>query len=437
MKRFLCLLVGAMFAFHLEADVVASLEQFNEAEDQPSMLRHAVTFFNELQGYDFFDYSSDFDRTTPVDTLREQVWYWAAEYFYDRQDYESSEQYGRKALPLFRMGNDRSGEADCLNILAIANVRLSDYEEALDFAQQCYKLDEQSGDMDRVASSLNTLAAIYMSAYQPEGAEQFILRGIEMAKVASNDSRRAVLLGMASEVYHALLDGCDGGVLGEDTALEIVDQDVLPLLDGAADDLGQRSLGLTRCDALVGLARGYEIVGLDEQQVFPFERERQGGEYVSDACGQHGTTADKEGAVGSEGSEQFFHLCLRQPQMELRVEHLHHGGGIAASASKTSPRGNVLLETYGKRRNGKSLVAQQVHNLHHQVVVGGSGYGNSLHGKVVFTVRTYLQCVADRNGVKYGFEVVVPVGTTFGDVEPEVYFGASCRFHTAKLLKNE
>ena len=206
MKRFLCLLVGAMFAFHLEADVVASLEQFNEAEDQPSMLRHAVTFFNELQGYDFFDYSSDFDSTTPVDTLREQVWYWAAEYFYDRQDYESSEQYGRKALPLFRMGNDRSGEADCLNILAITNVRLSDFEEALDFAQQCYKLDEQSGDMDRVASSLNTLAAIYMSAYQPEGAEQFILRGIEMAKVASNDSRRAVLLGMASEVYHALGD---------------------------------------------------------------------------------------------------------------------------------------------------------------------------------------------------------------------------------------
>jgi AraC-like DNA-binding protein len=195
-----------MFAFHLEADVVASLEQFNEAEDQPSMLRHAVTFFNELQGYDFFDYSSDFDRTTPVDTLREQVWYWAAEYFYDRQDYESSEQYGRKALPLFRMGNDRSGEADCLNILAITNVRLSDFEEALDFAQQSYKLDEQSGDMDRVASSLNTLAAIYMSAYQPEGAEQFILRGIEMAKVASNDSRRAVLLGMASEVYHALGD---------------------------------------------------------------------------------------------------------------------------------------------------------------------------------------------------------------------------------------
>lgn len=206
MKRFLCLLVGAMLAFHLEADVVASLEQFNEAEDQPSMLRHAVAFFNELQEYDFFDYSSDFDSTTPVDTLREQVWYWAAEYFYDRQDYESSEQYGRKALPLFRMGNDRSGEADCLNILAIANVRLSDYEEALDFAQQCYKLDEQSGDMDRAASSLNTLAAIYMSAYQPEGAEQFILRGIEMAKEAGNDSRRAVLLGMASEVYHALGD---------------------------------------------------------------------------------------------------------------------------------------------------------------------------------------------------------------------------------------
>lgn len=204
MKRFLCLLGGIMLVLHLKADVVASLEQFNEAEDQPSLFRHAVDFFDELQGNGFLEFSLIFDETTPVDTLREQVWYWAAEYFYDRQDYERSEQYGRKALPLFRMGNDRSSEADCLNILAIANVRLSDYEEALDFAQQCYKLDEQSGDLDRVASSLNTLAAIYMNAYQPEGAEQFILRGIEMAKEAGNDSRHAVLLGMASEVYHAL-----------------------------------------------------------------------------------------------------------------------------------------------------------------------------------------------------------------------------------------
>lgn len=68
----------------------------------------------------------------------------------------------------------------------------------------CYKLDEQTGDPDLMSSSLNTLAGIYIGANQPQEAEKYILKGIELSQKADNPARQAVLLGMASEVYHAM-----------------------------------------------------------------------------------------------------------------------------------------------------------------------------------------------------------------------------------------
>ena len=52
--------------------------------------------------------------------------------------------------------------------------------------------------------SLSNLAGLYMSAGQPKEAEQYVLRGLEMARQSGLDHRMAVVQGMASEVYHAL-----------------------------------------------------------------------------------------------------------------------------------------------------------------------------------------------------------------------------------------
>ena len=79
-------------------------------------------------------------------------------------------------------GEQLLGQADCLNLLAIINIRLSDYQEAARYAKDCYALDEKTGDPDIMSSSLNTLAAIYMGANQPKEAEQYVLKGIEKAR---------------------------------------------------------------------------------------------------------------------------------------------------------------------------------------------------------------------------------------------------------------
>ena len=123
-----------------------------------------------------------------------------ADSLYAVQQYQQALATAKKALPHCK-GTDI--EADCLNLLAIINIRLSDYEEAAKYAKACYALDEKTGDPDVMSSSLNTLAAIYMGANQEDEAEKYVLKGIEMADKANNPNRMAILQAMASEVYHA------------------------------------------------------------------------------------------------------------------------------------------------------------------------------------------------------------------------------------------
>lgn len=141
-----------------------------------------------------------FDASNPRDSINQQVWYWASEYFYAHQAYPQALKYGLQALPLC---NNDIDKANYLSLISLIYFRQSNYEQAANYAKQCYKLDEKSGDPDIMSSSLNTLAGIYIGANQPKEAEQYILKGIALAKQAKNSARMAVLLGMASEAYHA------------------------------------------------------------------------------------------------------------------------------------------------------------------------------------------------------------------------------------------
>ena len=178
------------------------VEQFDSS---PSLLS-ARAFLQELHRQGFIEQPIHFTATTPIDTLRQQVWYWAAEYFYDRQDYGRAASYGQKALPLCQVGGNRQVEGDCLNILALTYVRKGEFEQAARYAKLCNQLDLKQGDADNIASSFNTLAGIYMSLRQPKEAEKYILKAIGYCQKADNPVRMAVLQGMASEVYHHLGD---------------------------------------------------------------------------------------------------------------------------------------------------------------------------------------------------------------------------------------
>lgn len=178
------------------------VEKALEAFDKQANAETAKQFFHELLKAEFVDEMEDFCSSTPIDSLRQQVWYWAGEWMYDQQQYEQAEAYALKALPLCHVGNDF--KADCLNLLGLIYVRMGDVKNAANYAKQCLEIDMKSGDDDRISSSMNTVAGIYMAGFQAKEAEHYILGALEHAEKADNPARKAVLLGMASEVYHSL-----------------------------------------------------------------------------------------------------------------------------------------------------------------------------------------------------------------------------------------
>lgn len=181
-------------------DILKLLNQF----DNDSEVVVANQFFDELLKDEFIDENVSFAEGTSVDSLQQQVWYWAAEWYYDQQQYVQAEQYALKALPKYHPSNPE--KADCLNTLGCIYVRMGNMKQAVHYAKQSVEMEMLGGDDDRISSSLNTLAGIYMAANQAEEAESIILQALEHANRVDNPERKAVILGMASEIYHTLGD---------------------------------------------------------------------------------------------------------------------------------------------------------------------------------------------------------------------------------------
>lgn len=181
-------------------NVSGQLSVFN----QHPTVTNANSFFSLLSQEEFLDAPIVMPVTASTDTLQAAVWYWASEWYYDVQDFRLAAQYGEQALPLCNKVGDKTMEADCASLLGLIYVRLGEFDKAAVYAKRCNELDLESGDANNIASSYNTLAGIYMSMRQTDEAERYILKAIEYVEQTDNMPRKAVIYGMASEVYQNL-----------------------------------------------------------------------------------------------------------------------------------------------------------------------------------------------------------------------------------------
>ena len=96
------LLVGASSPIWARpaADVDSLLTVF---EEKPAAAV-ANQFFDQLYSEQLTDERLHFPANTHPDTLRQQVFYWAAEYCYAQQHYDRAIGYGQRSLPLCRAG---------------------------------------------------------------------------------------------------------------------------------------------------------------------------------------------------------------------------------------------------------------------------------------------------------------------------------------------
>ena len=221
--------------------------------DKHPVAATANAFFDALLQQEFIDEKTTFPASATADSLRQQVWFWAAEWLYDQGKYKEAEQYALDALKKYHPSNPE--RADCLNTLGCIYVRLSDFKQAANYSRQSVEVDLKGGDHDRISSSMNTLAGILMAGYQAKEAEPVILQALEHADKVDNPGRKAILLGMASEIDHTLGDDSKALPYAEE-AIKIEEQlGRKPKLTIRLSQKGSALLGLHRYQEAEALYR--------------------------------------------------------------------------------------------------------------------------------------------------------------------------------------
>lgn len=234
------------------------LERFNTKP----CLERARAFFEYMDEEQFMDEPVVFTASTPLDTMKALVWYWAGEWFYAEQNYPDAETNLLRALELMEYA-DPVSLSDNLAMLGLTYMRQSKYDEALKYMRRCYQLDSESGDSDRTSSSLNTIAGTLLAAGNPTEAEGYILRAIAYAKQANNPSRMAVIYGMASEIEHALHND-EQALLYADSACAV---------ESTTGNTYKMMVRLSQKASILDGLRRYEEADAIFKQVVPFFRQ--------------------------------------------------------------------------------------------------------------------------------------------------------------------
>ena len=185
--------------------MVDSLLQAFDSQKGEESRQTANRFFELLEQEEFSD-----EKIAPPEgrndytALKALTWYWAGEWYFDRQDYARSMEYSSKAMNLCRFVPDPLLEADCANILSILYFRSSDYPNALEYAKKCLEIVREQKDISRISSTLNVISGICLASRQPAQGEQYILEAIRLCEQEKDSLKLAIRCGMAAEIYHSL-----------------------------------------------------------------------------------------------------------------------------------------------------------------------------------------------------------------------------------------
>ena len=180
-------------------------EKYAATQDVESRLRLANDFFDYLHRSDYIDEPVSFPAGSHIDSVDVNVYYYIAEWYYGKADYQSCIDYCTRAQHCMGVVDDAS-KSDVYALLGAAYFRMASFDNAVAAMHQSYELDKSQGDFDRMSSTLNSIASIFVAAGKPQEAETYIQEAIAANSLTDNQQRRAVLYGTASELYDKLDD---------------------------------------------------------------------------------------------------------------------------------------------------------------------------------------------------------------------------------------
>lgn len=177
--------------------VEALISSFEKSSDKVKVTNY---LFDQLREEGLIDDNTRFKKNTPLDSVRQQFYYWAGEWYCEQQNYQLSKEYGLKALPLYHGAS--IAKSDCLNLLGVVCVRMGDFASGITYTKQCLDITIKCGNDKLIAATYSTLAGTYIAANDPEAAIKYILEGLKYTDKVEDTTYKGILMGMASEAYN-------------------------------------------------------------------------------------------------------------------------------------------------------------------------------------------------------------------------------------------
>lgn len=162
----------------------------------------ANCIFKELAKEHVTDSMYHYDRDTKLAAVEASTHYWVAKYYFDKDQYnESLEAIDEAEILSRKKPRDKRVRSEVLSLMSNAHYRLGNYDEAMDYTLEAYKIDLELDDDELVSSDLKSLAEISLAVWQPRSGIRFIERSIAMEREMKRLDQLASRLGLASELY--------------------------------------------------------------------------------------------------------------------------------------------------------------------------------------------------------------------------------------------
>lgn len=201
-RKYLCTLLLTVLAASTHA-ATSQTDSLLTLFEQTSGQRHldvANELMRLLDEEEITDTLLQFDKHTHPDTVAAQVYYYMGMKEFTEMDFNSASRNYEKALEHCKHSKDLYLLGDCTSDLAICYARQGKFVMAIEAAEQTVKCDEALGDKERLMISLNTLTSIYIMSRQPETAEKYAKRSLQIAYELHDTLKMAIRHGTLSEL---------------------------------------------------------------------------------------------------------------------------------------------------------------------------------------------------------------------------------------------
>lgn len=199
---FWLILAGVTLSAHSvdSAQMKLYADKYTATTEIASRLTLANDFFAYLLRTGYIDEAIAFPANSHIDSVDVNVYYYVAEWYYGTGDYPRTVDYCSRATHCMGVVDDVA-KSDVYGLLGAAYFRMGYFDKAVDALNISYTIDKKRGDFDRLSSTLNGIASVFVAAGKPKEGEKYIIEAIAANSFTDNLSRRAVLYGTASELY--------------------------------------------------------------------------------------------------------------------------------------------------------------------------------------------------------------------------------------------